>query len=144
MQSWILFLNHVSCLRHSSQAKPDGGRPSLHSQVWGQALRRDEAAQHHRPSVPHTQVLWQRHARWAQEGDLQVAERQQDRYDFCLDVGYVTHKQAVTLCFLCMTTGEGQYGKVYTCINVDTGELMAMKEVCTPEVSVTVCSYQNS
>lgn len=27
-------------------------------------------------------------------------------------------------------TGEGQYGKVYTCINVDTGELMAMKEVC--------------
>lgn len=26
--------------------------------------------------------------------------------------------------------GEGQYGKVYTCINVDTGELMAMKEVC--------------
>ncbi len=25
--------------------------------------------------------------------------------------------------------GEGQYGKVYTCINVDTGELMAMKEV---------------
>lgn len=28
-----------------------------------------------------------------------------------------------------MATGEGQYGKVYTCINVDTGELMAMKEV---------------
>ena len=26
-------------------------------------------------------------------------------------------------------TGEGQYGKVYTCISVDTGELMAMKEV---------------
>lgn len=25
--------------------------------------------------------------------------------------------------------GEGQYGKVYTCISVDTGELMAMKEV---------------
>ncbi|XP_029305350.1 mitogen-activated protein kinase kinase kinase 4 isoform X4 [Cottoperca gobio] len=25
--------------------------------------------------------------------------------------------------------GEGQYGKVYTCINVDTGELMAMKEI---------------
>uniref|UniRef100_A0A3Q0SR40 Mitogen-activated protein kinase kinase kinase 4 n=1 Tax=Amphilophus citrinellus TaxID=61819 RepID=A0A3Q0SR40_AMPCI len=24
---------------------------------------------------------------------------------------------------------EGQYGKVYTCINVDTGELMAMKEI---------------
>lgn len=34
--------------------------------------------------------------------------------------------------FVCMTTGEGQYGKVYTCINVDTGELMAMKEVCIP------------
>lgn len=30
----------------------------------------------------------------------------------------------------CFGTGEGQYGKVYTCINVDTGELMAMKEVC--------------
>uniref|UniRef100_A0A8C4QGF8 Mitogen-activated protein kinase kinase kinase 4 n=1 Tax=Eptatretus burgeri TaxID=7764 RepID=A0A8C4QGF8_EPTBU len=25
--------------------------------------------------------------------------------------------------------GEGQYGKVYTCVNVDTGELMAMKEI---------------
>lgn len=25
--------------------------------------------------------------------------------------------------------GEGQYGKVYTCINIDTGELMAMKEI---------------
>ncbi|XP_056465186.1 mitogen-activated protein kinase kinase kinase 4 isoform X1 [Gadus chalcogrammus] len=25
--------------------------------------------------------------------------------------------------------GEGQYGKVYTCINVDSGELMAMKEI---------------
>uniref|UniRef100_A0A8C0PQW0 Mitogen-activated protein kinase kinase kinase 4 n=1 Tax=Canis lupus familiaris TaxID=9615 RepID=A0A8C0PQW0_CANLF len=25
--------------------------------------------------------------------------------------------------------GEGQYGKVYTCISVDTGELMAMKEI---------------
>ncbi|GAA6094351.1 mitogen-activated protein kinase kinase kinase 4 isoform X1 [Tachysurus ichikawai] len=25
--------------------------------------------------------------------------------------------------------GEGQYGKVYACINVDTGELMAMKEI---------------
>lgn len=30
---------------------------------------------------------------------------------------------------LSLFTGEGQYGKVYTCINVDTGELMAMKEV---------------
>lgn len=34
--------------------------------------------------------------------------------------------------FVCTITGEGQYGKVYTCINVDTGELMAMKEVCIP------------
>ncbi|XP_041420436.1 mitogen-activated protein kinase kinase kinase 4 isoform X2 [Xenopus laevis] len=25
--------------------------------------------------------------------------------------------------------GEGQYGKVYTCISIDTGELMAMKEI---------------
>ncbi|XP_055025496.2 mitogen-activated protein kinase kinase kinase 4 isoform X2 [Misgurnus anguillicaudatus] len=25
--------------------------------------------------------------------------------------------------------GEGQYGKVYTCINVDSGDLMAMKEI---------------
>ena len=23
--------------------------------------------------------------------------------------------------------GEGQYGKVYACVNIDTGELMAMK-----------------
>lgn len=30
---------------------------------------------------------------------------------------------------VCLFTGEGQYGKVYTCISVDTGELMAMKEV---------------
>lgn len=30
---------------------------------------------------------------------------------------------------MCSFTGEGQYGKVYTCISVDTGELMAMKEV---------------
>lgn len=29
------------------------------------------------------------------------------------------------------SAGEGQYGKVYTCISVDTGELMAMKEVST-------------
>lgn len=34
------------------------------------------------------------------------------------------------LMFVWPVTGEGQYGKVYTCINVDTGELMAMKEVC--------------
>lgn len=34
------------------------------------------------------------------------------------------------LMFVWALTGEGQYGKVYTCINVDTGELMAMKEVC--------------
>ena len=47
------------------------------------------------------------------------------------------HEQAVMLWFLCMTIGEGQYGKVYTCINVDTGELMAMKEVCISQVSVT-------
>lgn len=39
-------------------------------------------------------------------------------------------KQALMM-FLCLITGEGQYGKVYTCINVDTGELMAMKEVCS-------------
>ena len=26
--------------------------------------------------------------------------------------------------------GEGTFGKVYTAVNVDTGELMAMKEVC--------------
>lgn len=30
---------------------------------------------------------------------------------------------------LVLLAGEGQYGKVYTCISVDTGELMAMKEV---------------
>lgn len=30
-----------------------------------------------------------------------------------------------------ISAGEGQYGKVYTCISVDTGELMAMKEVST-------------
>ena len=35
----------------------------------------------------------------------------------------------LTAARLSLFTGEGQYGKVYTCINVDTGELMAMKEV---------------
>ena len=34
--------------------------------------------------------------------------------------------------------GEGQYGKVYTCISVDTGELMAMKEVSTLYTRITV------
>lgn len=39
----------------------------------------------------------------------------------------------VTESCLCVPfTGEGQYGKVYTCISVDTGELMAMKEVSGP------------
>lgn len=33
--------------------------------------------------------------------------------------------------------GEGQYGKVYTCISVDTGELMAMKEVSTVSTRIT-------
>lgn len=33
--------------------------------------------------------------------------------------------------------GEGQYGKVYTCISVDTGELMAMKEVSTVNTRIT-------
>lgn len=27
--------------------------------------------------------------------------------------------------------GEGQFGKVYTAVNINTGELMAMKEVTT-------------
>jgi len=27
------------------------------------------------------------------------------------------------------SVGEGQYGKVYSAVNVDTGELMAMKEL---------------
>lgn len=40
-----------------------------------------------------------------------------------------------------MPTGEGQYGKVYTCINVDTGELMAMKEVVESDFSEN--SYLN-
>lgn len=35
--------------------------------------------------------------------------------------------------------GEGQYGKVYTCISVDTGELMAMKEVSTHSVYKNHC-----
>lgn len=42
---------------------------------------------------------------------------------------------------MCMVTGEGQYGKVYTCINVDTGELMAMKEVCVQD---QFSSFQNT
>ena len=29
-------------------------------------------------------------------------------------------------------TGEGQFGKVYACVNLDTGELMAVKQVCWP------------
>lgn len=39
---------------------------------------------------------------------------------------------------LSLFTGEGQYGKVYTCINVDTGELMAMKEVRARPCSLCV------
>lgn len=35
-------------------------------------------------------------------------------------------------------TGEGQYGKVYTCISVDTGELMAMKEVSRGSLGLCV------
>lgn len=45
--------------------------------------------------------------------------------------------------FVCVRTGEGQYGKVYTCINVDTGELMAMKEVCAP-TRVQFSDFQNN
>lgn len=74
-------------LRHCGAAMPHGGRPPLHPQVWGQAVRCDEAAQHHRPGVSHAQVLRQRHARWAQKGDLQVAEGQQDRYG-CLPTAF--------------------------------------------------------
>lgn len=44
---------------------------------------------------------------------------------------------------LYVTTGEGQYGKVYTCINVDTGELMAMKEVCSTENLQYVKEHRN-
>lgn len=40
---------------------------------------------------------------------------------------------------LFLFTGEGQYGKVYTCINVDTGELMAMKEVGAPALWGRFC-----
>ena len=31
--------------------------------------------------------------------------------------------------FHCCHTGEGQFGKVYACVNLDTGELMAVKQV---------------
>ena len=31
-----------------------------------------------------------------------------------------------------LVTGEGQFGKVYACVNLDTGELMAVKQVCWP------------
>ena len=36
-------------------------------------------------------------------------------------------------CKLCLyhvlTVGEGQFGKVYACVNLDTGEMMAVKQV---------------
>ena len=32
-----------------------------------------------------------------------------------------------TVCYF--TIGEGQFGKVYACVNLDTGELMAVKQV---------------
>ena len=33
-------------------------------------------------------------------------------------------------CFKCFCfLGEGQFGKVYSCVNLDTGKLMAMKQV---------------
>lgn len=81
-----LFLNFGSCfrtlcLRHRSQAKSSGSRSAFDPQAGGEALRRDEAAQHHRPSVSHAEVVRQRHARWTQESDLQVAEGQQNRYN---------------------------------------------------------------
>ena len=31
--------------------------------------------------------------------------------------------------FILLFSGEGQFGKVYCAVNMDTGELMAMKEV---------------
>ncbi len=30
--------------------------------------------------------------------------------------------------------GEGNFGKVYTAVNIDTGDLMAMKEVTTTQL----------
>ena len=30
------------------------------------------------------------------------------------------------------TLGEGQFGKVYACVNLDTGEMMAVKQVRDP------------
>ena len=35
------------------------------------------------------------------------------------------------MCFLLksITTGEGQFGKVYSAVNLDTGDLMAVKQV---------------
>jgi serine/threonine protein kinase len=34
-----------------------------------------------------------------------------------------------TLFCLCFCTGQGRFGKVYTAVNNQTGELMAMKEI---------------
>lgn len=70
-----------------------------------------------------------------------MAEGQQDRYVY--EVAFLVLMQLnsfVTCAFsdvaFCVISGEGQYGKVYTCISVDTGELMAMKEVCSTAKSV--------
>lgn len=48
------------------------------------------------------------------------------------------------MCFF-LFPGEGQYGKVYTCISVDTGELMAMKEVsgrALGALSLSLCGIE--
>jgi len=35
----------------------------------------------------------------------------------------------IITCWTGLFIGEGQFGKVYSAVNMDTGELMAMKEV---------------
>ena len=38
-------------------------------------------------------------------------------------------KNDIITCWTGLFIGEGQFGKVYSAVNMDTGELMAMKEV---------------
>lgn len=37
-------------------------------------------------------------------------------------------------CLFPLTIGEGQFGKVYSAVNLDTGELMAVKQVHIGEI----------
>ena len=52
-------------------------------------------------------------------------------FKFWIAIKHYTHFNIISI------AGEGQFGKVYTAVNVESGELMAMKEVC----KYIICLY---